>query len=62
MLNETDTAINRLDIEAETMEKIKSGDAPPPPAPSAEAEKAVSVAEPVIKIVEVLNLGFVVIK
>lgn len=55
MLSETENAISRLDIEADTMQQTRDGVAPPPPAPSAEGEKATSVAEPVIRIQEVVN-------
>ena len=53
MLNETDGAIKRLDTEIDILEKMKNGEVPAAPTLSTEAEKAVSVAEPVIKIVEV---------
>ena len=53
MLNETEGAISKLDVEVEYIEKIKNGEAPPPPEPSKEAELAVTPAEPVIKVVEV---------
>lgn len=55
MAEETETAIRRLDVEVDTMEKMKSGEAPPPPKPSPEAAKAMVLAEPVIKIVEVCS-------
>lgn len=53
MLSETDKAIGNLEVEMETMDKLKNGEAPPPPTASAEGEKATTIAEPVIKIVEV---------
>lgn len=52
-LNEKQGVIDKLDIEVEFIEKIKNGEAPPPPAMSKAGDSAVITAEPVIKIVEV---------
>lgn len=53
MLSETEGAISKLDVEVEYIEKIKNGEAPPPPEPTKGAELAVIPVEPVIRIVEV---------
>ena len=61
MLNETNNAIEKIDVEVETIEKLKQGEAPPTPQLSAKSERAEVTAEPVIKIVEVTPFIIVVI-